>query len=550
MKKPLATMNYLIALSALFLATASRAQQTPDTTLVRTVVVEQEYTPDIMDATKVNVLPQVTPPSAPRQKVAYDATLHPANHIPATSMPSYAAQETHAKAAPAYVRLGYGSLGQVDAQAACHLLLPAENRLSLSLTLDGYQDKLNLPDYDGEKWSSYHYRTQAALDFVHRFRQTELHAGGSFSLRNFNQLPISANTKQKLTSGDVQLGVRSLEESVHPLGFRADLGLLFYGRQHDLFVENSREAHVRLQGEAWGALSETQRIHLGLQASHYLYKEQPFEDVTTLTLNPAYCLQNDAWNLRLGVKSDLAFGFGKKMQAAPDVTASYTFSESYVLTAQATGGRLQNDFRRIETLCPYVESATQYDATYEQVNASLGLKGSPTAGFRFHLYGGYQQLKHDLVVTGRPSASSVYPIMLPSFEVDDTHNIYGGADVSYSYKAYIGLYLSGLYRSWEWDNASSYGTPFKPELELKARVDLSPMRMLRLSVGYNHTTYTGDAYEAGNDLYLQGRYELESVWEGLGVWVEAHNLLDKKQVRYPGVPALGIRFMGGASLRF
>ena len=45
--------------------------QPKDTTMNRTVVVEQEYNPDILDASKVNVLPKVEEPtvsSAARQQ--------------------------------------------------------------------------------------------------------------------------------------------------------------------------------------------------------------------------------------------------------------------------------------------------------------------------------------------------------------------------------------------------------------------------------------------------------------------------------------------------
>ena len=59
--------------------------QAKDTTLSRTVVVEQEYNPDIIDASKVNVLPKVMPPTVSKKTVEYDATLAPAGNIPATT---------------------------------------------------------------------------------------------------------------------------------------------------------------------------------------------------------------------------------------------------------------------------------------------------------------------------------------------------------------------------------------------------------------------------------------------------------------------------------
>ena len=72
-------------------------QQAKDSTVNRTVVVEQEYTPDIPDASKINVLPQVEAPTVNKKAVEYDVTLVPANTIPATVMQAYTGKETQAK---------------------------------------------------------------------------------------------------------------------------------------------------------------------------------------------------------------------------------------------------------------------------------------------------------------------------------------------------------------------------------------------------------------------------------------------------------------------
>ena len=75
-------------------------QQAKDSTVNRTVVVEQEYTPDIPDASKINVLPQVEAPTANKKAVEYDVTLVPANTIPATVMQAYTGKETKPKHIP------------------------------------------------------------------------------------------------------------------------------------------------------------------------------------------------------------------------------------------------------------------------------------------------------------------------------------------------------------------------------------------------------------------------------------------------------------------
>lgn len=93
---------------------------------------------------------------------------------------------------------------------------------------------------------------------------------------------------------------------------------------------------------------------------------------------------------------DLSFGNGKAVRVSPDVKAQYVFSDSYVLYAKATGGRQLNDFRRLETYNPYLDPGQEVKDTYEQLNAGLGFKASPTPGLWFDIFGGYQNLKDDL----------------------------------------------------------------------------------------------------------------------------------------------------------
>ena len=58
-------IQYLFGMLAIvaFPNRAEAQSQAKDSTLSRTVTVEQKYNPDIMDASKVNVLPEVVRPS-------------------------------------------------------------------------------------------------------------------------------------------------------------------------------------------------------------------------------------------------------------------------------------------------------------------------------------------------------------------------------------------------------------------------------------------------------------------------------------------------------
>lgn len=88
MKSDMKIRHYIAAsLLPAILPVALHAQTAAkDTTLNRTVVVEQEYTPEIMDARKVNVMPEVEPLNVEKRRVEYDGALMPARTLPAGVM--------------------------------------------------------------------------------------------------------------------------------------------------------------------------------------------------------------------------------------------------------------------------------------------------------------------------------------------------------------------------------------------------------------------------------------------------------------------------------
>lgn len=534
------------ALSACICSMQAQAQeQAKDSTVNRTVVVEQEYAPDIADAPKINVVPQVTPPTVSKKAVEYDATLKPATQIPATTMQAYTGQETQPKATPGYVRLGYGNYGNLDAQANYLFSLSPRDRLNLNFGMEGMNGSLDLPAESGE-WDAFYYRTRAAIDYLHNFSKVDLNVAGRFGLSNFNLLPALPGNKQKFTSGDFHVGVRSTDDEM-PFRFSAETNLLLYQRQHDLPHNDLQETLIRTKAEVTGDISDGQSISIALAMDNALYQHTDFENYTSLDMNPYYLLQNDDWMLRLGAHVDLAFGFGKTFRAAPDVYAQYNFADSYLLYAQAKGGKLQNDFRRLETICPYGKLTGQTDATYEQLNAALGLKASPVTGLWMNIYGGYQNLKNDLVQGFDGQGLLLYG--------QNTSNFYFGAEVSYSYKDIFAIAASGTYRNWDTkkDEANPYADAalrFKPALEADLHADIRPISPLLFKLGYQHIARQkteGTTVDAVSNLYAGLEYKL---FKGISIYARANNLLNQKYQYYWGYPAEGINFVGGVSFCF
>lgn len=548
-------IQYILAGTALVALPlgAQAQQQAKDSTMNRTVVVEQEYNPDIMDASKVNVLPKVELPAVSKKEVEYDATLMPAGEIPAVTMQAYTGKETQQKASPGYARLGYGNYGNLDARANYLFTLPNSDRLNLTFHMNGMNGKLDLPE-SKDDWKSYYYRSHAGMDYIHSFKKIDLNVAGYFDLSNFNFLDAPAGVKQKFTSGDVHFGVKSTDSSL-PLQFKAETNLLFYERQYDFGTQDSKEGIVRTKAEVSGAISEEQFIGIGFAMDNAFYKNNGFEDYTSVHLNPHYRYESEEWKIRVGANVDMALNFGKKFRVSPDVTAQYNFSDSYILYAQAKGGKRQNDFRRIGEFCPYGQVAPQPDATYEQLNAALGFKASPIDGLWFNIYGGYQDLKNELYFSPDESEfTETGRFQMLRIGQQNMSDVYAGAEISYAYKNIIAFTASGIYR--DWDTSGKEGREkgtvlaYKPAFEGNFRIDVRPVPTVLVNLGYQHISREkaeGMKTDPVSNLYLGGSYE---IFKGISVYAQANNLLNKEYRYYWGYPTEGINFVGGVSFRF
>ena len=75
---------------------------------------------------------------------------------------------------------------------------------------------------------------------------------------------------------------------------------MLYERQYDSGFLNSREYIVRTKALVTGGISDEQTVGIGFAMDNVLYKNNHFENYTSLGLNPHYRLENDDWKIRIG----------------------------------------------------------------------------------------------------------------------------------------------------------------------------------------------------------------------------------------------------------
>ena len=186
--------------------------------------------PDILDASKVNVLPKVEEPTVSKKEVEYATTFFPATSIPADLMRPYVGTEVQPGSKPGYIRAGYGNYGNLDLLANYLFRLSDRDKLNVRFQMDGMDGKLTMPEAD-TKWNAYYYRTRANIDYIHQFNKVDFNIAANFGLSNFNLSPVQPG-KQKFTSGDFHLGVKSTDEN-YPIQFEAETNLMMYNRQNN-----------------------------------------------------------------------------------------------------------------------------------------------------------------------------------------------------------------------------------------------------------------------------------------------------------------------------
>lgn len=562
--------RFLIGSAALLYCALPALAQKTDSTHTRTIVVEQDYIPHLSTAKKIDVLPSITTPTLAPGTVTYATQPRPTTSIPADLMASMARKEEQSVASPGYLRLGWGNYNNLDFRAHYRLHLSPRGDLRLGAALDGMNARLE----HSPSWKAHYYRTTVQADFTHRLTDTELDMGGRFGLSNFNFLPGSTAGKQKFTSADIHASLNHRPEDAM-FSYGGQLGLKYYNRQHNLLLPERSSIGERilgLQGFVSARLSEEQTlvIHADLRHHHYTLGSalakalngQGLDNYLWATLSPRYTVCTDDWSLQLGAKTVLSPGFGTAFRLAPDLLASYALGDNYRLYASVTGGATVNDFRQLEATNPYALMGTRLNAngqtellrpvdSFEQLNASVGVQGSPLSELRFHIYAGHRRLSDMLSYLFEPQPAATSPAQRVEFLTSPkAHNSYVGASLGYTYRNRWGAEVHYCHLRWKAENSLALVTQPTHKLDLSAFV--RPIDKLSVEAGLTHRTHHRVGTYALRmpdivDFHARVDYRL---FDALAIYAQGHNLLGKNYNHFHGYPAEGASLLVGCSLQF
>lgn len=541
----------VIAGMGLLSLTSVHAQQ--DSTLNRTVVVENQYNPTVMDASKINVLPKVEEPTVPKTHIDYATSIRPVVAWNYQTMSPLVREWKRDAANRGYFLAGYGNNGNVDAQLGYLWDITQKDRLDIAASFGGWNGDVCNPFFVGKDWKSRFYKTAVGLGYKHQFNSVDLIIGGDYISQVFNYLPnqpfseSETSQRQHQTLANVHAGVASTDAAMN-IQFMAELGFNYFNQAHLTDgKEIGNENNLYFKGDIWKPFND-HRVGLNFHFNNYSYSMKDMDKATSLEINPYYAYENDAWRIRLEANIDWWSAAESDVDISPNVNVEYIFSDSYVLYANVGGGRENKSFRDLTRMSPYWCQYNFVVPTFVSIDAALGLKASPANGWWFNLTGGYQKRENDLVPGLLTGTSFAYA----GFDQGDSKLFYGSAELKYDYKDLFDLAVKATYYNWDWEKLNFLDGGYnvigvRPELEVNAEMGAKVITGLRIHAGYEYQKRTEDVYDPISNLYLGADYAL---LKNFSVFGKVNNLLNKDYVRPDAYPVQGLNFLAGLSLKF
>lgn len=533
-------------------------EQVKDSTLNRTVVVENQYNPEVMDAFKVNVLPKVEEPAVAKQHIDYATSVRPLTSWGFSPMEAITSEQKQVDAPRGYIRGAYGNRNNVDLKASYLWDISRKDRLQFMASLYGMNGNISslLPE-EGE-WKSRFYRTDVSLDYKHDFRTVSLSLGGAFVSQVFNYMPVRdesiqnlyETSRQRYTLGEGYVGIASVEGEL-PVEFSLQTGLRSFSRKYDIpYMRHGSENIFHTVGFISGALNEEQHVGIALGMDNLIYDAEQ-ADYTLLQLNPYYTLENDNIRLRVGAHVDWQSANGSGIKAAPDVKLDYTFADTYVAYLHATGGTRLNDFRQQNEESPYWGVINQMRTSYTPADLQVGFKASPLPGLGFHLFGGYRVTKDEIFHLYPDITDTDFPYCYSLLMQEKAKVGYGGIKAAYGYKDIFDFSVGGTYYGWNVKDEAKVLLYLKPEfvLDASARAKVYDEFWISAAYRYEGRVKAGELEKADaiNNLSLSAGYEF---FNSLNVFVRFNNLLNQDYITVAGYPVQGFNAMAGVSFRF
>ena len=318
-----------------------------------------------------------------------------------------------------------------------------------------------------------------------------------------------------------------------------------------------------------------------------LHELDLFDEVGMITISPTYTIRGDMFKLQLGVNAHLSFSDGAIFRLSPNVRFNLALVDGFTFYANALGGKTLG--YRVPTHYynhRYDYPLLMYGSIYTPLDAEAGFKIGPFQGLSGKLSVGYARVKDQPGIWYRADASQVYPLalntgMMSTYTIIDGRGYWVGVEVNYKYRSLIEATAAIKYAPHddEFFASDKYYNNYKLGVDRASTVGnfdikVHPWRPLTFDVGLeyrggrmalfgnqiyydysqdndyispNYSPYKFVNMDDVINLHAGANYRVNS---NVSLWLQAHNLLNRRYDLLYGMGAQRIGCMAGVSLTF
>ena len=304
-----------------------------------------------------------------------------------------------------------------------------------------------------------------------------------------------------------------------------------------------------------------------------------FDEVGMITLSPTYTIRGDMFKLQLGLNGHICFSDGAKFRLSPNVRFNLALVNGFSLFANALGGKVLG-YRQGKHFVNYRydNPLLLYGSVYTPIDAEAGVKIGPFQGLSAKLSLGYGIVKDEpgIIYTDFPAYCALDNAFMSNYNVIDSRGYYINAEVTYKYRKLIEATASvkhaphdnELYLSDKRYNGYKLGVD-RASTVANIDIKVNPLKPLSVNLGLEYrggrmalfgpffgldssNSQFKDGYNFVNmgdviSLHAGANYRLNS---NISLWLQAHNLLNRRYDILYGMGAQRIGVMGGASFTF
>ena len=532
------------------------------------VDIENSYRPEVKDANKILVFPEIDP-TAP---IHYDVT-YSLSPLPATTyafQPAWAAGSdvVEAGAPRGFATLAGGTRGNILARGAYGLAFSDNDFFHIDLSLRGHNGYVqNQHTQPATRYRSRYYTTRGSVGYEHSFNpQTSLLIHANVESQVFNYA-IDSN-KQHHFLGDFTAALTPIRFNQFSLAAAAGFQLFSqeHLQPHLSAYDKAGETHLFAQLNGGYDVNEQGTIRMDVSANTFSYSFDHFDAYTSFDINPHYDFSNGTLRLRAGLHLNMASGHGAKTRLAPDVRLSFQADKTTDLFVALEGGEVFNDFRHVTQMSPYWQFSypfvpgipvkpQQLPQQFDRLRASAGLDWHFAEGWFTKLYGGIDLSRN---------RAELFDMGNTLVTADGTHFCFGAKFHYDGFSQRLHADADTRFHSWKTDGISgetaSSVLEWRPNIEFDAKADYDVLPRINVGIDFALKTYSDKDNQHVNmptaaNLGLSATYQvpLPADWgpgRKLSVYMRTDNLLNIHYNEYLGYRAQGRSVLLGAALTF